>query len=58
MNKRNKEVLAILVSLSMLFNTANGKVKNDLYLPIQPLTIEEPVEKKEKEKELKKLKNM
>ena len=48
MNNRKREVLAIAMSVSMLFNTANAKVRKDVYLPVEPLTIEEPVMRKGK----------
>ncbi|MBQ6285897.1 MAG: hypothetical protein IJK67_06310 [Bacilli bacterium] len=46
MNNRNRKVLAIAMSLSMIFNGANAKVKKDVYLPVEPLTIESQLDNK------------
>ncbi len=46
MNNRNRKVLAIAMSLSMIFNSANAKVTKDVYLPVEPLTIESQLDNK------------
>ena len=56
MNNRSREVLAVALSLSMIFNTANAKVRKEVYLPVEPLTVEEPVMRKGKLKSGKGLK--
>ncbi len=56
MNNRSREVLAVALSLSMIFNTANAKVRKEVYLPVEPLTVEEPVMRKGKLKSGKRLK--
>jgi hypothetical protein len=56
MKPRNREVLAIALSVSLLLSPTNNSVKEDRALPPEPIKIEGPIEIKDKDKKLR-LKN-